>query len=380
MKTPKKRQPKNVNSVKNGANADGRHLSGQIQNNEGEWKCSACQKEILDESELAMECSLCPKKFCLPCIKLTASQYAAVQVLEREDFMWACKNCKARVDLTFSGPIEVDTSVIEKKLTSLVAKLEKEVDKLKKAVDTGLTETKNSFQKAAEEAQTQNQAIANGLAENRDSIEATIVEKVKKTFAEALVGQTNSSNEEFQTMVRKDGVTGYVRGIIEGQTTAQVREDNLREEREKNIVLYKAVEIQSDSVEGRKQHDLSLAKKLLSALEREDLEIKATLRLGQFNADGHDAGKCRPLKVVFHSKNDRDSVLRNTFKLGSTTDEELKNINVAYDLSPAERDARKAKIDEAKANSTDTHFWRVKGPPWNLYTVRVERRGRQGGS
>ena len=99
---------------------------------------------------------------------------------------------------------------------------------------------------------------------------------------------------------------------------------------------------------------------------REDIEIKSIARLGNYSSKKQEEGKCRPLKICFHSVENRDSVMRNLFKLKNTTDDDLSSIQVKYDLLPSEREHWQEMIQEAKRRSTNEVFWLVRGPPWAL--------------
>ena len=65
--------------------------------------------------------------------------------------------------------------------------------------------------------------------------------------------------------------------------------------------------------------------------------------------------------------------MRNLFKLKDCSDDDLKNIQVGYDLSKTEREKVQAKIEEAKSKSNDQDFWTVRGPPWALRLIKTER-------
>ena len=189
-----------------------------------------------------------------------------------------------------------------------------------------------------------------------------------------MVGTVNSENVQLHTHVTKQGVTGYMKDIMRDQTAAQVKETNLKEDREKNIIVYKIAEVEGAAFEDRKRNDKEFATKLLKELNREDIVIMGTVRLGRFDASMHSEGKNRPLKILLGSKDARDSVMRNRFKLGETNSNDLKNIKLGYDLSLTERAEVKDKIDEAKSKSNDQFFCRVRGPPWALRLQMVERR------
>ena len=162
--------------------------------------------------------------------------------------------------------------------------------------------------------------------------------------------------------------------MINSLRGAQQKEENMKEEREKNVIIYKHPEIEGISLEERRNNDKTFVKALLKELNRDDIEVKGIMRLGKFDSGSHKDGKCRPIKLVLYSKGDRDSVMRNAFKLGETDKDDLKNIKLGYDLSQTERSEIKAKIDEAKSKSDEQFFYRVRGPPWSLRLQRVTRR------
>ena len=74
------------------------------------------------------------------------------------------------------------------------------------------------------------------------------------------------------------------------------------------------------------------------------------------------------------SKYDKESVMRNLYKMKDSADANINKLQVGYDMSQDERESVKAKIAEAKAKGTDEVFWAVRGPPWALRLVKTERR------
>ena len=113
--------------------------------------------------------------------------------------------------------------------------------------------------------------------------------------------------------------------------------------------------------------DFDVTKKLLQTIECQNYQIKGMFRLGQF--DSEDRGKCRPIQICFYKKPDKKSLMRNIYKLNDTSDVEIKNLKVDYDLSKPERDAVREKIEEAKIKSTLEVFMAVRGPSWALRLV-----------
>ena len=65
--------------------------------------------------------------------------------------------------------------------------------------------------------------------------------------------------------------------------------------------------------------------------------------------------------------------MRNLFKLKDSSNDQIKNLKVGYDLSEIERDLVRQKIEEAKQKSTPEVFMAVRGNPWNLHLVARKR-------
>ena len=197
---------------------------------------------------------------------------------------------------------------------------------------------------------------------------------VNKSFREVLVGE-NKNIAESENIVQS-GVTGLVERSIVNQRQVQVAEDGDKEERLKNIMLYKVKEMEGGDREERKKHDIDMVKSIFMQVGREDVQVKATFRIGRFDPEKQKEGKCRGLKVVLHSKEDQESVMRCSFKLGQCTDPQIKIVNINYDLTESDRKLRKEKIEEAKAKTASDakFFWKVRGPPWSLRLRREEKR------
>jgi hypothetical protein len=98
--------------------------------------------------------------------------------------------------------------------------------------------------------------------------------------------------------------------------------------------------------------------------------------LGKFSSEKHKEGKTRPIKVILHTKECRDKVMRNLYKLGESDSIIIKKAQLGYDLNEEERDEVKKKLEEAKAltSSQDDFFWKVRGPPWAMWLKREKKR------
>ena len=265
-----------------------------------------------------------------------------------------------------------DFDNLKHEIGSQIGNLEQKVNKMVNDIKTKLREFETSI----------NSNIDNKITGNKEEIEKTVAtctanasEALKATFSETLLGE-EKQNED---IVKEVGVTGMMKYIIVKQRQEQIQEELEREERQKNIIIYKAVEQEGTPFEERKKHDKQLVENILREIERPEIEVKTVVRLGRFDSNKHSEGKCRPLKVVLYNKECRDSIMRNRFKLNLSKEAEMKNIRIAYDLSPEEWNAVNEKIEEAKTKSAeqDHYFWKVRGPPWALRLVRDRKKTTQ---
>ena len=267
---------------------------------------------------------------------MTSHEYDALQKFARDDVLWFCPGCLNTVKATKSIQTETQKTVSEFKheIAQRFESLEKQVTQ---------------------------------LTENLNNSSAEMHKEFTKTFTQVLVGDKPTDQN-----VQTKGVTGMVKDILVEHSNEQCKEIREQDEREKNIIIYRKSEIAGTDKDTRINQDNEFVNNFLKAIDREDIEVKGVYRLGKFDEEKHNEGKCRPIKVSFHSKQNRDSVMLNLFKLKDTTGPDLANLQVGYDLSPAERDAVAEKVREAKDRSDDQYFWRVRGPhgPFGLSKAR----------
>jgi hypothetical protein len=197
-----------------------------------------------------------------------------------------------------------------------------------------------------------------------DSVKSLSPEVMTKSFAEVLKGDSEGTS-----------VKGVFKEVINEQRKEQIKEDGAKEERQKNVIIYIIGEEQGLDRDERYSHDKNLVQNILSHLGLEEIEPKAIIRLGRFDPQKHTDGKIRPIKVLLHTKESRDSIMRNLYKLNHV-DNELKKAQIGYDLSEDEREVVKGKVDEAKTLSEGSaeFFYRVRGPPWALWLKKEKRR------
>ena len=306
------------------------------------WTCGQCQMSTAEDDVKMMECDFCFDKHCLPCIKMTDIEYQAFQNLKnRDDSFWLCPGCVVKVKKSGKHENAHELEQIKSEMTERFSKLENQLK---------------------------------GLSENIATTADNNKTEIKQSFAQAVIGNKNKANPEAQSKVQETGIIGVMNDIVTQQRKAQNQELSEKEEREKNIMIFRHKECEEEDIEVRKSKDKELLNKLLQHIGCSDIEVKGMFRVGKFDSDKNKGNKPRPLKICLYNKNERDSLMRNLFKLKDSSDTELKTIQIGYDMSSDERNQYKIKVEEAKQKTTDQDFYVVRGPPWALRVVKSNRR------
>ena len=228
------------------------------------------------------------------------------------------------------------------------------------------------------------QELQNGVEQKindmKVSIEAAMEEKIARAF-----GSSSSVGTTFavatKTTLPTDGKPpssfpttnqgNDFRTIIADTKNEELITENDRQRRATNIIIHGVLE-RSKRPESRMEE---LDKNYVSAFFAVfGLQISANsvTQLGKFNPEG----KCRPLKFVMGSIEDKFSVMSRLSNL-KTAEEQYKNISVKDDCTPSEREIIKQKHMQAnEMNERDnTTEWKGRGTPKNgLRIVRIKTR------
>jgi hypothetical protein len=306
---------------------------------------------------------MCLEIFCLNCTNFTKQELSALNKLDsREDILWVCYRCIDSIQ---------NLQLNNQLLVQLKQDVENKFNEIEKVIATAVSTIHSSSTKI--------DTATNLIKSNSTSIN-TAVESVKKNSSENI---TVNMTKSFADILKGDSectsVKGVFREVITEQRKEQVKEDEAKEERQKNIIIYKLGEEQVMDREARYLKDKDIIQKILTHLDLEEIEPKAILRLGNFDLQKHKDGKIRPIKIILHTKECRDHIMRNLYKMSNLQDESIKIAQLGYDLSEEERDVIKKTVDEAKtlSNSSTEFFWRVRGPPWALWLKKEKRRENQ---
>jgi hypothetical protein len=362
--------------------------SNNTNTNSDNEKCAKCTKIMVDANEEAFSCSFCSEYCCQPCIGMTKSQLSAFQKLElRSDIMWACDKCseivqslKVNTDLLSKIREELTTKIgnMHKDITAAVLNVSKSITNLDQSLKKSFsTSTEKVVATVAQNCQSTSKKLSDSVLSTENKMINTFAEALKKGNTEQIDKCKGAIKDAISEQVNEQAIDnmGTFKTIMQEQNKERIKEDRDKEERQKNIIIYKSTETEGNNRDIRIANDKQTIDSILDHLGIQ-VEIKAFFRLGRFDNEKHKEGKIRPLKVLLQSKEDRDQVMRNLFKLNSSDNPSIKETHIGYDLNENQRDIVTEKINEAKAltNSQPDYFWKVRGPPWALWLKREKKR------
>jgi len=155
-----------------------------------------------------------------------------------------------------------------------------------------------------------------------------------------------------------------VKNNQDANVAAVMSEIQERKNRESNLVIYGVEERESVSREERLDHDTEQTMDILNTCETtiQAKELKKIIRLGRYDKEKKEI---RPLLVTLQEPEKKANIFKGAHKLKTT--EKWKDIQLANDLTKAERENEKtlhAKAKEMQKNCQSGCKYKVRGPPW----------------
>ena len=341
--------------------------------------CGMCKKSITNKQAVGCaKCGFCDDIFCKDCSQFTS--HMCQTVLERADVLWACYSCLPRLEnaklatpltgtpenvadiIADGGSVlrkfdelkgEINSMINDKVVPQLITKIEQSISTLNANI-TNQWCTMPGANAFAEGCHSSNESDDSGDEEfPEDGMTRVMTKKQRK----AAVRQSR----EYTASLK-----------IAQAALASQKED---EDRQKNILVYRLPETLTSASDARKNEKETIAE-LLNVLDVNSAPVEIK-RLGKFDSDKVN-DKPRPIKVVFNNKISRDEAINNARNLGKATDAKIKNLQICYDLSREQREQQKVKLDEAKelSKNSETHVWRVRGTPGNMFVKKFEKRAK----
>ena len=205
-----------------------------------------------------MECEFCNNYFCVACLKMTDDEY---DHHAKSTAMWFCTVCKPKVE---------ETLKIEKEIEK---RCQEHFDKYKARLE--IVEQKVSQRLDKDEVC---QLIEEKLKDKKDnkSNQKVIIEEVKKqvkakTMAEIVKQQMSTVDDEKFAKLVEDKVDEKEHEILE------------RQNREKNVIIFKLNEPNTNIIAERQAIDLDSVNKMIDIMNTEneqEVAVEKIIRLG----------------------------------------------------------------------------------------------------
>ena len=169
-------------------------------------------------------------------------------------------------------------------------------------------------------------AVKDELAAIRPSLNRQIADEVQNQLSSSVRNTEVTNATDIQKMIREN--------------LAEAREI---EKRRLNLMVYRLNE-SADAGTGT-QYDIDLVRKVLS-----DTDIITNASITRAERIGKpDRSKTRPLRITVQDQASRLQILRNAQKVKDSAN--FKEITIAPDRTPAQRDSRRAMVQEMKARA-----------------------------
>ena len=159
-------------------------------------------------------------------------------------------------------------------------------------------------------------------------------------------------------------------------------DEESREDRKNNIIIFNAPESNADSIDQRKSHDKSLFINACNSICESNIPTSEIIQVRRFGKRLEDNSN-RPLLVKLKSDTAKRRIFSQLYKLRNST--EFSSMSMSHDMTKEERLRTKMLVEEAKQkkrelsekdenNESKNWVFRVRGPPWNQRIEKVRLR------
>ena len=325
--------------------------------------CGLCTHNIEEKDEDIFCDGMCGKWYHITCAGVTKEEN---RILGKTDnnINWFCLECADKVG-----------EIIHEDYDSWKHNLEE----LQTTIDGLKTKLEN-----IQEMENRIKTLENfDIKSIKDKVEGVAAEDITGTTEK--IRQMEEKIEANKKLVDTKCNAGEVNGIMQDELSKENREmqstvrktvaEEVSKAREKNIIIYRAVEGTSNLKADNIKHDKEIVRKLIEHCKGtmdEETTIDKIIRLGK-----KETGKVRPLLVAFKELDTKKGLFRNLKELGKDgAPEDLKNLSVSHDMTEQERKENRELVDKAKKRDTEdpTHKHIVRGAPWNREIVAILRK------
>ena len=204
--------------------------------------------------------------------------------------------------------------------------------------------------------------------------EKQIMDFVKK----GMETKTKSLADIVKEQLPKDSVNkDDIRVIIDGKFEENEKLASDRQSRERNIVIFKMDEPQTNLVIERQAKDKEVVKGMIEHMgieTEEEVNIEKIIRLGGRSVNYKE--KPRPVVVTFSNIDSKKNFLRRSNALKNSENETFKKVAVANDLTKRDREKELELLSlRNQKNSDEVGPWKyvIRGPPGDRKLVKLRK-------
>lgn len=334
------------------------------------FECGQCNEKIESDDRAILCDGQCGEWFHADCSELPEPEYKLLSNTEC-NIMWYCRRCVTQ-NAKETSRTEGNRAIQDKDKD----KINKDIEEWKKASEKNIKLFKKEMEERLEEK----------IKEMNEQIK-----QMKETMEKDIKDRRDKDDEEFKEIKKNiEGIKDVavkrctseeVKGILDHELQQQsnivkstVRNTVIEEvamSREKNIIVYRAEEGNSNLKEENIKHDKEIISELMEQckVRYDEDRIEKIIRLGR-----KEEGKTRPLLIKFQELDVKKELFKNLSLLKNATDK-LKNLSISNDMTQEQREENKKLLEERKRmqEQEPAFIFKIRGPPWNRYVAKMKR-------
>ena len=259
--------------------------------------------------------------------------------------MWFCVACMPKIKETIK--IEKD---IEKRCNEHYKKFEKICSDLETKFENKITDVEQKVNTKC----------------SKQEVEKIVSDKLE-TF------EVKNDKDEMEKMVQNT-VTDMVDTKIVNKIAESERELADRQSRQKNVIIFKAKESNTNLIDERTKSDKELISKIVDGmnLDTEQINIEKAVRLGRRKDDPQE--NPRPLVITFSTLTAKKEFLKNANKLKQSDDASLNVMTIQNDMSQKDREHERELVLEKfskNAEAAGNCRYVIRGPPGERKLIKI---------
>jgi len=325
--------------------------------------CLECNAKVL-KKDSGMQCEICEKWWHAKCIGVPEEVYKVIQL---DNFHWYCNECNNYVGKLLQQVVKLENrqTVVEQNMTDIQENLRKAELRQNTIESNVKSVTETCTQMQQEIAELRNISDQTKTMLGRMSAPDSYAEIAEKVV-ENKIGVTSEKIKEMHEKV--------------AETKELLKEEQDKEVRRNNIIIYRVPESDGANQDDRKHDDRRFVLQLLSKMQVgvDEEDAKGVLRLGRWAVSGNarPVADPRPLLIQFGSRIAKNFVMENLFKL-KHLESKFKNVIIGHDMTQKERQECKSMVQEAKCktdnDASGDFVYRVRGYPGSMKIVQLRK-------